>query len=266
MFDVSVTVPAVFGDRSLIDGIAAAGDLGADGIEFFDWETHGIEEVAATCDDADISLAATLSAGAGSNIDDAEAPALTDPESQDVAIADIERSINACESGGCPNLIVTAGPEQNGLDRSVQRDAVVTVLETVASQAEDADVTIVVEPLNTRVDHPGYFLRPSTEAFDIVDVVDSSHVKVLFDVYHQQIAEGDVTRNLTQNLTRIGHVHIADNPGRNEPGTGELNYENILTALVDAGYSGYVGLEFIPESDPEEAVRRVFTLIDDGTQ
>lgn len=260
MFDLAVTVPAVFGDRPLTDGIAAAGDLGADGIEFFDWEEHGIESIAAACDDANVSLAATLSAGSGSNIEDADAPAMTDPDCRDQVIGDIERSIDACESVGSPNLIVTVGPVQGDLERSVQRNAIVDVLESVAPRAEEADVTVVVEPLNTRIDHPGYFLSSSDEAFDVVETVGSSHVKVLFDVYHQQITEGDVTRRLTENLEHVGHVHIADNPGRDAPGTGELNYENVLTALDTAGYEGYVGCEFIPDGDPEEAVRRTFRL------
>lgn len=262
MFDLAVTVPAVFGDRPLTDGIATAGDLGADGIEFFDWREHGIEPVATACDDAGVSLAATLSGGAGSNIEDVDAPSMTDPECRERAVNDIERSIDACESVGCPNLIVTVGPEQSDFEQSAQRTAIIEVLESVAPRAEEADVTLVVEPLNTRIDHPGYFLSTSEKAFDVVEDVGSSHVAVLFDVYHQQITEGDVTRRLTENLEHVGHVHIADNPGRDAPGTGELNYESILAALDDAGYEGYVGCEFIPAGDPEEALRRTLRLVD----
>lgn len=263
MFETAVTVPAVFGDRPLLDGIRAAGDLRVDGIEFFDWENNDIEDVVEACDDAGVSLAATLSAGAGSTIEDREAPAMTDPECTDLAIEDVERSIDVCESVGCPNLIVTVGPDQHGIDRSVQREAIVEILSAVAPRAEEAGVTIIVEPLNTRVDHPGYFLTTSEEAFDVVSSVDSSNVTVLFDVYHQQITEGDVTRRLTENLEHVGHVHIADNPGRGEPGTGEIHYENVLDALAEAGYDGYVGCEFMPESDGEEAIERVVAMIDE---
>ena len=262
MFETSVTVPAVFGDRQLLEGIRATGNLGVDGIEFFDWEAHDTEDVVAACNDADVSLAATLCAGGGSTIEDRDAPAMTDPDRTDEVIEDIKRSIDACESIGCPNLIATVGPDRNGIDRTAQRESIVEVLSTVASRLEDAGVTLVLEPLNTRIDHPKYFLTTSEEAFDIVESVGSPHVTVLFDVYHQQISEGDVTRRLTNNIQHVGHVHVADNPGRTEPGTGELNYENIFAALVDAEYDGYVGLEFLPKTDPEGAVQRTTDIVD----
>lgn len=257
MFEIAVSVPAVFGDRSLLDGIRATAELNVDGIEFFDWENNDLDEIVAASDDAGVSIAATLSAGAGSTIEDCEVPALTDPIHADTAIEDIERSIDVCEAVDCPTLIVTVGPDQDGFDRSTQFESIVEGLSSVAPHAENAGVTIVVEPLNTRVDHPGYFLTSSQEAFDVVSTVDSPCVKVLFDIYHQQITEGDVTRRLTENVEHVGHVHIADNPGRAEPGTGELNYKNILYALDEADYEGYVGYEFMPNTDPAAAVRHV---------
>lgn len=262
MFDTAVSVPAVFGDRPLLEGIRVAGDLGIDAVEFFDWETNDIEEVAAVCDEAGVSLAATLSTGAGSVIENRDVAAMTDPDCTEEAIEDVRRSIDVCESVGCPNLIVTTGPDRDGLDRSAQRTAIIEVLSAAAPRAEEAGVTLVLEPLNTRIDHLGYFLTDSEEAFDLVTSVDSPSVKVLFDVYHQQITEGDVTRRLTENLEHVGHVHIADNPGRGEPGTGELNYETIFSALAEAGYDEYVGFEFMPERDAEEAVRRTAELAD----
>ncbi|MFC6825296.1 hydroxypyruvate isomerase family protein [Halopelagius fulvigenes] len=261
MFDTTVTIPAVFGDRPLLEGIRATGDLGVNAIEFFDWEANDIEDVVAVCNDEGLSLAATLSAGGGSTVEDHSAPAMTHPDCTDEVIEDLRRSIDTCERVGCPNLIATVGPDQNGIDRTVQRENVVEILNTVAPHLENSGVTLVLEPLNTRVDHPEYFLTRSDEAFDIVTSVGSSNVAVLFDIYHQQITEGDVTRRLTDNIEHIGHVHIADNPGRTEPGTGELNYENIFATLIDAEYDGYVGFEFIPEADPEDAVRHVTDIV-----
>lgn len=264
MFKTAVTVPAVFSDRPLLDGIRAAGEVGVDGVEFFDWENQSLESVSTACEDAGVSVAATLSAGAGSNIEDSDQPAMTNPADRDRAIADIERSIDFCETLGCPNLIVTVGPDQNGIDRSTQYDAIVDVLSTVARRAEDADVTLVVEPLNVRIDHPGYFLTTASEAFGIVEDVDSTNIAVLFDVYHQQITEGDVTRRLTENVEQVGHVHIADNPGRGELRTGEIRYEHVLATLNEAGYDGYVGCEFSPQDSPEDAVRQALAVIADA--
>lgn len=262
MFKTAVSVPAVFGDRPLLEGIRTTGDLNVDGIEFFDWESNDMEEVATACEDTGVSLAAMLSAGAGSVIEDRDVPAMTDSDCTDTVIEDIERSIDACKSVGCPNLIVTTGPDKEEIDRSVQHENIIEVLSAVAPRAEEADVTLVVEPLNTRVDHPGYFLTTSEDAFEIVQSVNSSSVKVLFDVYHQQITEGDVTRRLTENIKHVGHVHIADNPGRTTPGTGELNYENIFSALASVEYEGYVGFEFTPEIEPQAAVQRVTEIVE----
>jgi len=131
----------------------------------------------------------------------------------------------------------------------------------VATNAEGAGVTLGVEPLNTIVDHPGYYLTSSAEGYEIVETVDSPAVKLLFDIYHQQVSEGNVTRNLTSDIGQVGYVHIADVPGRHEPTTGELNYANVLTALDDAGYDGYVGCEFTPEHDPSAAIENCRNLL-----
>jgi len=129
------------------------------------------------------------------------------------------------------------------------------------ADAEDAGVTLGVEPLNTIVDHPGYYLTSSAEGFEIVDAVDSPAVKLLFDVYHQQTSEGNVTRNLTNNVEQVGYVHVADVPGRHEPTTGKLDYENVLGALDEAGYDGYVGCEFTPRGDPLAAIENCRNML-----
>jgi hydroxypyruvate isomerase len=154
------------------------------------------------------------------------------------------------EFGG-DSLVVTVGQDQRDLEEAVQQNAIVRVLRDVAPHAEDQGVTVVAELLNTRVDHPGYFLTTTGQGAEIVEAVDSPDVKILYDVYHQQITEGDVIRRFQNNVDAIGHVHIADNPGRNEPGTGELNYDRIFEAIADTDYDGYVSCEFSPTGDPD---------------
>jgi hydroxypyruvate isomerase len=161
---------------------------------------------------------------------------------------------------GIPTLISTTGPDQDGLDRETQHENIVDVLSRVAPDAEEAGVTLALEPLNTEVDHPGYYLTTSEEGFEIVDEVGSENVTLLYDVYHQQITEGNVIQTVTENVERIGHVHVADVPGRHEPGTGELNYGRIFEALDDVGYDGYVGCEFSPTDDPDGAMADVLAL------
>jgi hydroxypyruvate isomerase len=115
--------------------------------------------------------------------------------------------------------------------------------------------------LNIHVDHPGYFLNRSGVGFDLVRAVDSPRIKLLFDIYHMQVMEGNIIDTLTSNLAVIGHVHVADVPGRHQPGTGELNYANIFKALREAGYDKYVGFEFEPTVPSEEAAAASLALL-----
>ncbi|MBR5261383.1 MAG: TIM barrel protein, partial [Oscillospiraceae bacterium] len=115
-------------------------------------------------------------------------------------------------------------------------------------------------PLNVKVDHPGYYLTSSAEAFELVREAGSPNVKVVFDIYHQQISEGNIIPNIRKNIGLIGHFHAADNPGRMEPGTGELNYRKIFAEIDSLGYRGFVGLEYKPSKASAETVADVIAL------
>ena len=187
-------------------------------------------------------------------------PCMVRPEHHEQAVADIERSILATRSFDGSTLIVTVGQRQRDPDESTQHNAIVSVLREVASTAAEHDMTVVPELLNERVDHPGYFLRTTDQGSQIVDAVNSSNVKLLFDVYHQQITEGDVIQRFRRYADQIGHVHIADNPGRQQPGISELDYERILAAIADTGYDGYVSCEGHIDGDPHKILREIRTL------
>ncbi|MFB6134421.1 MAG: hydroxypyruvate isomerase family protein [Halanaeroarchaeum sp.] len=250
MFDFGITAPDWAFDCDLIEGIERAAEVGVDGVEFFGWEDADVEEVVETAASNGIEVFGTLAAGAGSNLEDADGHALAYPESHDRAVADVERSIEAAADFDADTLVVTVGQDLDTVDDARQHNAIVRVLRAIAPTAEAHDVTVVIEPLNTRVDHPGYYLTESGEAAEIVEAVDSPNVAMLFDVYHQQVTEGDVIRRLREHVEHVGHVHVADNPGRHEPGTGELNYERIFAAIADLDYDGYVSCEFGPAGDP----------------
>ena len=108
---------------------------------------------------------------------------------------------------------------------------------------------MLFEPINTKVDIPGYFYDNTATALELMDAVDRPNVKLQYDVYHMQIMEGDLARTIERLLPRIGHIQIADNPGRNEPGTGEINYPWLLSRLDALGYKGWVGCEYRPVGD-----------------
>ena len=175
----------------------------------------------------------------------------------------IRETIVAAKKLGTPNIVVITGDERSDVSREAQLENCAETLKAAAEIAESEGVTICVEPLNKLVDHKGYFLNTSKDGFDLIRSVDSPAVRLLFDVYHQQITEGNVIRNLTDNLDLIGHIHIADNPGRNEPGTGEINYRNVFAALKNAGYDKYVAFECGATVPFDDLIKNMHSLIDE---
>jgi len=119
-------------------------------------------------------------------------------------------------------------------------------LKAIAPLAEKAGITIVLEPLNTLVDHPGYFLDSVDLGAQLVREVANPKIRLLFDIYHVQVMQGNLIERLREHLDVIGHVHVADVPGRHEPGTGEINYRNVFKSLKEAGYDKTVGFEYVP--------------------
>jgi hydroxypyruvate isomerase len=194
---------------------------------------------------------------------------LVDPDEWETYRGDVQASIPVARRLGCDRLMLLteelladgsarpSGPDQTPKQK---RANVVKGLSELAAVAEREGITLLLEPLNTRVDHPGYFLTSARDGFAIVEEVGSANLRLLYDAYHMQIMEGNVTRTLLGYLPLVGHIHVADVPGRHEPGTGELNYENILRTLVDAGYSGAVGFEFSPQAGTDEALARIAQL------
>lgn len=249
MVELSVCIEMVYDDDPFHERVHRTAAAGVDAVEFWDWREKDLDAITAAAEEAGVDVVGCVAGGE-----------LTDPDAADEAVATIRESIETAADYGIPTLIATTGPEQDGVDRQTQHENVVDVLSRVAPDAEDAGVTLVLEPLNTAVDHPGYFLTSSADGFEIVDAVDSPNVALLYDVYHQQVTEGNVIQTITENVDRIGHIHVADVPGRHEPGTGELNYANVFAEIDEAGYDGYVGCEFSPTGDPDDMIAAVREL------
>ncbi len=184
----------------------------------------------------------------------------------DVALADeyvrsVEAAIKGVEQLGINVLISTTGWEPSPRPRSEQHAGIVACLKAAAPVAEEAGITLVIEPLNVLVDHPGYYLTTSAEGFEILDEVDSPNVKLLYDIYHQQVTEGNLIATITSHIAQIAHFHVADVPGRHEPGTGEINWVNVLRAIDEAGYAGYVGLEYMPTGATVESLEYIKAVV-----
>ncbi len=186
---------------------------------------------------------------------------LNDVGEHDRIVAEIERSLALAVRYEIPNLIVFSGDRRAGLtdDEGAQNTA--RGLQRVAKAAEDAGVTLVIELLNSKVDHGGYQCDRSAWGVRVCEMVGSPRVKLLYDIYHMQIMEGDIIRTIQDHHAHFAHYHTAGVPGRQDmDDTQELNYPPIMKAIAETGYDGFVGHEFIPKGDPIEALRAAYDL------
>ncbi len=179
--------------------------------------------------------------------------------------AELRASIEIAADNGIPGLICLSGNRQ---PYQTEREAIETVadgLGRVAAYAEKHGINLNLELLNSKVDHPGYQCDHTAWGMAVCERVGSPRVKLLYDIYHMQIMEGDVIRTIREHIQWIGHFHTAGNPGRRDlDETQELNYAAICSAIADAGCSHYLGHEFAPKGDPVEALRQTFAVCNQG--
>lgn len=172
-------------------------------------------------------------------------------------------SIDLADNHGIPGLICFSGNRQPYQSEEDALDATAEGLRRVASHAESKNINLNVELLNSKVDHPGYQCDHTAWGVAVCERVNSPNVKLLYDIYHMQIMEGDIIRTLRENQRWIGHIHTAGNPGRNEMNDNqELNYRGICRAISEMGYKFYVGHELKPLGDPIEALKQTFEICD----
>jgi hydroxypyruvate isomerase len=154
-------------------------------------------------------------------------------------------------------MTVIAGNDQKGMTKKEMHANVITALKMAAPICEDEGVMMILEPMNIRKDHKGHCLYGSPDPVRICREVDSPMCKINWDLYHMQITEGDLCRRLREGYDQVGYLQLADNPGRNEPGTGEINYSRVLQEAWKLGYRGLVGAECSPRNGELIAARRL---------
>jgi len=174
---------------------------------------------------------------------------------------EVSKSVEMAHRLDCSSLVVlsdgiTSRTGERGAPESEKRSSLVEALKEAADLARDEGVLLSLEALNLN-DHPGHFLPTSSKTLEVVREVNNSHLKMLYDIYHMQISEGNITSTLLGNIRDVGLIHFADVPGRHEPGTGELNLRFILMNLRDAHYRGAVGFEFSPIGSDEMAFEAI---------
>jgi len=163
----------------------------------------------------------------------------------------------------CLRLNCLVGITPNEVPAEEVRQTLVENLRFAATALEKEDIRLLVEPLNNQ-DIPGFYLVHTQDALQLLEEVNHANIWLQYDIYHMQIMEGNLTRTIVDNLAHIAHIQLADNPGRHEPGTGEINYANLLRFIDEAGYDGWIGCEYKPVGVTEDGLEWVRPYLKEG--
>ena len=244
-----VPIPCFFGKYDFCDAIKMVRELGYDCAETYKWQGLDLDKVRGTCEENGVELLSMCTTEFR----------MTTPENRKLWLEGLKESCAAAKKVGASRLITQVG-QDTGAPREEQHASIVAALKEAKPILEDSGIIIMIEPLNTYVNHPGYYLWSSVEGFDIIREVDHPLVKVVYDIYHQQVMEGNIIPNVTKNLDCIAHLHGAGHPGRHEMQYGESDYKNIIAAIDKAGYTGCLGLEYGPLLEPIESLKTAMEI------
>jgi len=253
-YDISVMMWAIFKDLSFedkLDRIAEAGYRNAELVgEYRKWSDTEFQNVLAKKRDLGINFDTT----AGLK------HAVGNPADRDALLADVTNELPVMERLNCPAVIIMSGNVVPGMPRETQHQSCIEGLKRAASRVEGKQINgqpvrLLLENIDPE-ENPHYYLTSVAEGFEIIGAVDHPQVQLLYDFFHEQIAEGNLIEKLKKNVRLTGLVHIADVPGRHIPGTGEINYDNIYKTLAELRYDRIVAMEFLPVSDGVEELRR----------
>src|SRR5882724_826640 len=179
---------------------------------------------------------------------------IANPQAQDKFLADLTKFVPIAEQLECPGIIVLSGDRVEGLSHEAHHQSCVENLKRAAEIADKRNLTLLLENIDQE-ENPKYYLTSVAEGFEIIRQVNHPRAKFLYDFYHEQISEGNLIEKLEKNIEQVGLLHVADVPGRHEPGTGEINYTSIYRKLAQLSYRGYVAMEFEPAGDPVASLR-----------
>src|SRR5580693_2059550 len=248
-FNANLTL--LFNEVEFLDRFRAARDAGFKGVEYLSPYAHRKQELAEQLQATGlIQVLFNLPAGdwAGGERGIACLPDRAGEFQQGVG-----QAIEYAQALQCTQLNCLVGITPKNIDPVQIHDTLVGNLQFAAAQLKAAGIRLLVEPCNTR-DIPGFFLNRSQQALELIDEVGSDNLFLQYDIYHMQVMEGNLAPTIERHLDRIGHLQLADNPGRNEPGTGEINYPFLFGFLDKLGYSGWVGCEYKPAKGTVEGL------------
>lgn len=257
----SICIEMLFTEYEFCERIKKTKEYGFDYFEFWEWENKNLQDIKKAAVESKIKVASFSGDAKFSMVDRKENTEYIDF---------IQKSISKAKYLGSNHLVIHSNAlmedgSARKLWRNISREAMLMnifdVLKRLKTLAEREKICLVLEPLNTIVDHKNYFLDTPEIAFELITAVDSEYIKLLYDIYHMQIMSGNIIDKITKNINCIGYIHAADVPGRHEPGTGELSFSNIFKAIDECDYKGIIGFELSPLYNSEKAMSQLAKVI-----
>ena len=259
VFEKSACIEPMYSELPFLERFQAAGRDGFAYVEFWSWTDKDLDAVRAAAQDAGVGISGFNGDAELSLIDPSQKQAYLDflKRSVDAALKVGARSVTIHSTGlGEGGVVLNSYPE---LSDTVKLCTMFDTLRACAELAEASGIRMNLEPLNITTDHVGNFLATTRMAAEMTRLIGSPMLKVLYDVYHMQLNEGSICDTIKAYGDQFGHIHVADAPGRHEPGTGEINYHNVFKCLEDIGYTGRIGFELMPKTTTAEAVKAIMS-------
>lgn len=265
-FKLSVRVEPLFRNLPLAEQVTKVSEAGYQGFEFGDWRAADANAITKLKNKLGLECACIV----GNRSVNPAGMGLCNPAERDGFLAELRASAEAAQRFETTRLVVLTGFKVPNMTREQQRASVVEGLKRGHDIVSKLGVTMILEPINTLAaveplnpqgdNHSRYFLDRTPEAFGIVRDVASPYLKILYDIYHAQIMEGNLIETIRKHIRGIAHFHVGDVPGRHEPGTGEIHYGNVFKAIRETGFKDFVAMEYIPSKDPMTTLREARAL------
>ncbi len=226
-------------------------EAGYDGIEILMWWNDDLDAIRAKKDELGIEVAAMMT----------KVDCLGASKEKENFLADLKESIKAAKKLGCKNLFCSAGHSRMFISEQTFFRQMINTLKEAGDILEGTGIRLLIEPVNVKVDHAGVFPLDSHDTFFMMQVINSPNIKVLYDIYHQQITEGNLLETIGNNIEHIGHFHAAGSWGRNEIANSEVNYPFVTAKINEMGYDGFIGMEYEPKLDKLDSLLQSKGLI-----
>lgn len=235
--NLTACIEWLFADEAtnFAERIYKAKAAGIEGVEFHLWREKSLPDIKQALNDTGVTLTSFCVDPRRSIVDEQQLPEF---------LAAVSDSIAAAKELNCKMLIIASGFALDGVSPEQHFDFALRALRPAAALAEQAGITLLLEPLNTKVDHPGMYLNSVKTGLDLVEAVNSPGLKLIYDAYHSIVMGDDITTVLKGRVQHVAHIQVADMPGRGAPGTGEINWPQVTQMLKEQNYQGWLGLEY----------------------